>query len=62
MGQMGFFDLSRRHEGLEPKDPLLLLAALVPWEAFRAKPKAVLTEHGLRRAAAGRKSAAGRNP
>lgn len=62
MGQMGFFDLSRRYEGLEPKDPLLLLSALVPWETFRAKLKAALTEGGLRTAAADRKSAAGRKP
>jgi transposase, IS5 family len=59
---MGFFDLSRRYEGLEPKDPLLLLAALVPWETFRDKLKAALIEHGLRTAAADRKSAAGRKP
>jgi IS5 family transposase len=62
MGRMGFFDLSRRYEGLEPKDPLLVLAALVPWETFRSKLKAALTEHGLRTAAAARKSAAGRKP
>jgi IS5 family transposase len=62
MGQMGFFDLSRRYEGLEPKDPLLLLSALVPWERFRDRLKAALLEHGLRTPAAERKSAAGRKP
>ena len=62
MGQMGFFDLSRRHEGLEPKDPLLLLSALVPWERFRDRLKAALLEQGLRTPAAERKSAAGRKP
>jgi len=30
MGQMGFFDLSRRYEGMSEKDPLLGLARLVP--------------------------------
>lgn len=62
MGQMGFFDLSRRYEGLEAKDPLLMLAALVPWETFRSKLKTALTDHGLRTPVAERKSAAGRKP
>ncbi len=62
MGQMGFFDLSRRYEGLSEKDPLLVLAAVVPWETFRSKLTAALTKHGLRTAPADRKSAAGRKP
>ena len=63
MGQMGFFDLRVRYEGLDRKrDPLAALAALVPWEAFRARLQAALTEHGLRTAAGDRKSAAGRKP
>jgi len=62
MGQMGFFDLSRRYEGLDGKDPLLALASLVPWEMFRAELDAALTEHGLRTAASDRKSPAGRKP
>lgn len=63
MGQMGFFDLSRRYEGLDAKnDPLVALERLVPWEAFRPKLEAALAGYGLRRAAAERKSAAGRKP
>jgi IS5 family transposase len=63
MGQLGFFDLSRRYEGLDKKnDPLVALASLVPWEAFRPRIRAALTEQGLRAAAAERKSAAGRKP
>ena len=31
MGQLGFFDLSRRYEGLDVKDdPLVAIAAMVP--------------------------------
>jgi transposase, IS5 family len=60
---MGFFDLSWRYEGLDEKnDPLVALAGLVPWETFRPRLKAALTEQGLRAAAAERKSAAGRKP
>lgn len=63
MGQMGFFDLSRRYEGLDAKnDPLVALAGVVPFEAFRAKLKAALVKGGLRAADAERKSAAGRKP
>lgn len=63
MGQPGFFDLSRRYEGLDRKsDPLAALAGLVPWESFRPKLRVALTEHGLRTAAAARKRAAGRKP
>ncbi len=63
MGQVGFFDLSRRYEGLDRKnDPLVLLAILVPWESFRPKLKAALVTGGLRTAAADRKGRAGRKP
>lgn len=63
MGQMGFFDLGRRYEGLDDKrDPLSLLAKLVPWEDFRPQLKAALKANGLRTPAASRKSAAGRKP
>ena len=63
MGQMGFFDLSSRYEGLDGKgDPLQLLSKLVPWEAFRSQLQAALKAHGLRTPAAERKSAAGRKP
>ena len=65
MGQRGFFDLSRRYEGLDAKnDPLARLSVLVPWETFRPKLQAALSGSGsgLRVAAAERKSAAGRKP
>src|SRR5215213_109451 len=63
MGQMGCFDLSQRHEGLDRKnDPLATLAVLVPWETFRPLLHAALSAHGLRTPAARRKSAAGRKP
>jgi IS5 family transposase len=36
MGQLGFFDLSRRYESLTEKhDPLAAIAAMVPFESFR---------------------------
>jgi IS5 family transposase len=34
-GALGFFDLSRRYEGLDVKDdPLVAIAAMVPWESL----------------------------
>jgi IS5 family transposase len=40
VGQLGFFDLNRRYEGLdENSDPLVAIAAMVPCESFRAKLK-----------------------
>ena len=61
MGQAGFFDLNRRYEGLDGKnDPLVVIAALVPWETFRGRLIAGLVAGGLRTAEADRKSAAGR--
>jgi hypothetical protein len=43
VGQLGFFDLNRRYEGLNEKnDPLVAIAAMVPFESFRAKLKAAL--------------------
>lgn len=63
MGQLGFFDLGRRYDGLDAKgDPLAALAAAVPFEAFRPRLKAALVAGGLRAADATRKSAAGRKP
>jgi IS5 family transposase len=63
VGQMGFFDLSRRYEGLDRKrDPLPLIANLVPWETFRPKLNAVFLQAGLRTDGKDRKSAAGRKP
>ncbi len=63
MGQPGFFDLSRRYEGLDKKkDPLVTLAAVVPWERFRPQLQAALITQDLRRPAAERRSAAGRKP
>ena len=43
MGQLGFFDLIRRYESLDEKsDPLVAIAAMVPFESFRSKLKAAL--------------------
>ena len=63
MGQLGFFDLSQRYEGLDAKnDPLVSIATAVPFESFRPTLKAALIKGGLRAADADRKSAAGRKP
>ena len=49
MGQLGFFDLSRRYEGLDAKkDPLVAVLAAVPFELFRPKLKAALVVGGRR--------------
>jgi hypothetical protein len=46
MGQLGFFYLNRRYESLtEKNDPLLAIAAMVPFESFR--PKACPHTRGL---------------
>ena len=45
MGQLGFFDLSRRYEGLGVKDDPLV-AAMIPWEPLRPKLK-VRNSHGF---------------
>jgi IS5 family transposase len=47
MGQLRFFDLSRRYEGLDVKDDPLV-AAMIPWESLRPKLKASLITGGLR--------------
>jgi IS5 family transposase len=63
VGQLGFFDLSRRYEGLDGKnDPLVPIATLVPWESFRPKLMAALIKGELRKDNAERKSSAGRKP
>ena len=63
MGQPGFFDLSRRYEGLDSKeDPPVTSALVVPWELFRPNLLAASTAQVLRRPAAERRSAAGRKP
>src|SRR5947208_11149120 len=63
MGQLGFFDLNRRYEGLDKKkDPLVTLAHVVPWESFRPLLSAALAQQGTRTAPCERKSAAGRKP
>ena len=63
MGQLGFFDLSRRYEGLDVKDdPLVAIAAMIPWESLRPKLKASLITGGLRASDVARKSPAGRKP
>ena len=60
---MGFFDLSRRYEGLDRKqDLLVMLASVVPWKRLRPKLRAAVSKHGLRKAANERKGAAGREP
>ena len=63
MRQPGFFDLSRRYEGLDAKkDPLVAILAAVPFELFRPQLKAALVAGGLRAEEGARKSAAGRKP
>src|SRR3984893_10029474 len=63
MGQLGFFDLNRRYESLDEKnDPLVTIAAMVPFESFRSKLKAALIKGELRTSDATRKSLAGRKP
>jgi hypothetical protein len=47
MGQMRFFDLSRRYEGLDRnRNRLVTLARMVPWGTFRPQPAAALAERG----------------
>ncbi len=63
MGQLDFFDLNRRYESLDEKnDPLVAIAAMVPFESFRSKLKAALIKGELRTSDATRKSLAGRKP
>ena len=63
MGQLGFFDLNRRYESLDEKnDPLLAIAAMVPFESFRGKLKAALIKGELRKSDGERKNSAGRKP
>ena len=46
MGQLCFFDLSRRYEGLDVKDdPLVVIVAMIPWESLRPKPCCSHREH-----------------
>ena len=61
MVQPGFFDLQHRYEGLDVKsDPLVPIAAAVPFELFRAKLKTRVGCGWLRTADGERWSAAGR--
>ena len=63
MSHPGFFDLQHRYEGLDAKgDPLVAIAAAVPFELFRGELQAALVVGGLRTADGMRKSAAGRKP
>ena len=63
MGQPGFFDLSRRYEGLDAKSgPLVENLAAVPFVLFRPHLKAGLVAGGLWTADGALKSAAGRKP
>jgi IS5 family transposase len=57
MGQFGFFDANNRLNALSAKgDPLEAIAALVPWESFRADIEAVvLTPEETKKSKAGRK-------
>ena len=57
MGQLGFFDADQRLAALSEKgDPLEAIAALVPWESFRADIEAVaLTPDAEKKSRAGRK-------
>ena len=56
MGQIGFFDLSKRYTGLDAKnEPLAKINEVVPWEDFRGCLDAV-----CRRSDKARKSRAGR--
>ncbi|MGQ0445983.1 MAG: hypothetical protein ACT4O2_12875, partial [Beijerinckiaceae bacterium] len=49
MGQLGFVDVRRRYEGLDKNnDPLVAIAALVPFETFREKLKTAPIAGGLR--------------
>ena len=58
MGQIGFFDLSKRYTGLDAKnEPLAKIDEVVPWEDFRGCLDAV-----WRRSDKARKSRAGRKP
>ena len=56
MGQLGFFDAEKRLSALSKKgDPLEAIAALVPWESFRADIEAVvLTPEEAKKSTAGR--------
>ena len=57
MGPPGFFDADKRLAALSKKgDPLEAIAALVPWESFRADIEAVvLTPEPEKKSNAGRK-------
>ena len=58
MGQMGFFDISKRYAGLDAKnDPLVKIDEVVGWADFRPRLDAV-----WRKSAEERKSPAGRKP
>ena len=57
MGQLGFYDLENRYDGLDGMDPLVLINKVVDWEIFRAQLEAV-----FRKPDAERKSKAGRKP
>ena len=61
MGQPGFFDLNRRYESLtEKNDPLVAIAAMVPFD--RPKLHTALIKGELRRSEAERRNSAGRKP
>ena len=61
MGQMGFFDLSKRYTGLDTKnEPLAKIDEVVPWEDFRGCLDAVWRRSGQGAQVAGGTQAVGR--
>src|SRR6202047_5115929 len=63
MGQLGFFDLNRRYESLtEKNDPLVAIAAMVPFESFRPKLHTALIKRDVPRSEAERKCRAVSKP
>ena len=55
MGQMGFFDLSKRYTGLDAKnEPLAKIDEVVPWEDFRGCLDAVCRRSDKARKSVGR--------
>ena len=61
MGQIGFFDLSKRYTGLDAKnEPLAKIDEVVPWEDFRGCLDAVCRRSDKARQVAGGTQAVGR--
>ena len=61
MGQIGFFDLSKRYTGLDAKnEPLAKIDEVVPWEDFRGCLDAVCRRSDKARKSRGGTQAVGR--